>query len=151
MPRNKLDAVGSLLEVYNKSDLVDDLSEFVLLPKSEVKGVVDFIFHMILKKVKEGKRVKLSRFGSFFGYEKSARKGRNPNTNEEVQIPTRTILRFSPTLYTRGFLNRDIKENIMNLKTKDFTWRKEKEMDEFEEYVFYNPFRDYEEMSNVKI
>ena len=40
--------------------------------------------------------VKISKFGTFTTYESAARTGRNPNTGESLDIPSKTRIRFKP-------------------------------------------------------
>lgn len=124
---------------FLKSDLVKLIADHIYLPESEVKRFVDIIFHMILIKVREGYRVKLANFGSFHAYTKRPMKGRNPYLGIEVPIPERTILRFSPSNYTKGFLNEDLRERLKEIDpTKTFT--KMKVNDELTRQILENPF-----------
>jgi integration host factor subunit alpha len=52
-----------------------------------------------------GEKVKFSGFGNFVVREKNARKGRNPQTGEEIQLEARRVLTFKPSLVLKNILN----------------------------------------------
>ena len=52
-----------------------------------------------------GEKVKFSGFGNFIVREKNARKGRNPQTGEEIQLEARRVLTFKPSLVLKNALN----------------------------------------------
>jgi integration host factor subunit alpha len=43
--------------------------------------------------------------GNFIVREKNARKGRNPQTGEEIQLEARRVLTFKPSLVLKNALN----------------------------------------------
>lgn len=49
--------------------------------------VVDSTFDVITSALKDGEKVKVHGFGSFEVRERAARKGRNPQSGEEIEIP----------------------------------------------------------------
>ena len=55
----------------------------------------------------EGEKVKISGFGNFVVREKNARKGRNPQTGEEIRLAARRVLTFKPSLVLKNVLNED--------------------------------------------
>ena len=57
--------------------------------------------------IKEGEKVKISGFGNFVVREKNARKGRNPQTGEEIRLDARRVLTFKPSLVLKNTLNGD--------------------------------------------
>jgi len=52
-----------------------------------------------------GEKIKISGFGNFIVREKRSRKGRNPQTGEEIQISARRVLTFKPSQVLRKALN----------------------------------------------
>ncbi len=48
-------------------------------------------------KLEQGRIVKISGFGKFSVQEKSPRIGRNPQTNEAIEISARKVVKFKPS------------------------------------------------------
>jgi nucleoid DNA-binding protein len=78
-----------------KEDLVNELTK-VVATKKEAEAVVDAVFGAITKALKEGDKVSLAGFGIFSVIDKPPRKGRNPKTGEEIDIPGKKAPKFSP-------------------------------------------------------
>ena len=88
-------------ESVNRNTIAGEL--LVSLPhlsNRQASGIVDSIVTCFSEKFMEGEEVKISGFGKFTIQEKSPRKGRNPQTGEEILIGARRVVRFqvSPTL-----------------------------------------------------
>jgi len=83
-----------------KGDIVERISEKIGFSKKEASEVVDSIFEVLKSRLAEGGKVKISGFGNFVVNEKRPRKGRNPQTGEEIVIRGRRVLSFkaSPVL-----------------------------------------------------
>ncbi len=79
----------------NKSDLINEVSKAVST-KSEAQAAVDCILSTIKDTLKNGEPVQIAGFGSFKVVNRSARKGRNPQTGEEIQIDARAVPKFVP-------------------------------------------------------
>ncbi|WP_413372348.1 HU family DNA-binding protein [Paenibacillus taichungensis] len=80
----------------NKSDLITNVSEATELSKKDVTKAVDAVFEAISEALQSGDKVQLVGFGNFEVRERSARKGRNPQTGEEIEIPASKIPAFKP-------------------------------------------------------
>ncbi|WP_026080999.1 HU family DNA-binding protein [Paenibacillus sp. PAMC 26794] len=80
----------------NKSDLITHVSEATELSKKDVTKAVDAVFEAIAEALQSGDKVQLVGFGNFEVRERSARKGRNPQTGEEIEIPASKIPAFKP-------------------------------------------------------
>ena len=80
----------------NKADLVSKVSETTDLSKKDVTKVVDAVFDAIAEALQSGDKVQLVGFGNFEIRERSARKGRNPQTGEEIDIPASKVPAFKP-------------------------------------------------------
>lgn len=71
----------------NKEILVKEVAEKIEgATKKDIKVVVDTIFETIKEAVASGDKVSVSGFGTFEVSERAARKGRNPQTGEEILI-----------------------------------------------------------------
>jgi DNA-binding protein HU-beta len=74
-----------------KQDLIRAVAKKTSRPENQVGPVVDALFNTIQDALADGDEVAISGFGSFRVVERPARKGRNPQTREEITIgPRRT-------------------------------------------------------------
>lgn len=80
----------------NKADLVARVAEMTDLSKKDVTKAVEAVFDAIAEALHNGEKVQLVGFGNFEIRERSARKGRNPQTGEEIDIPASRVPAFKP-------------------------------------------------------
>ena len=80
----------------NKSELINQVAEIAELSKKDATRAVDAVFEAISNALQNGEKVQLVGFGNFEVRERSARKGRNPQTGEEIDIPASKIPAFKP-------------------------------------------------------
>ncbi|HLR14840.1 MAG TPA: HU family DNA-binding protein [Bacillota bacterium] len=78
----------------NKTDLVNAVAETSELSKKDASKAVDAVFQTIMDSLKSGDKVQIIGFGNFEVRDRSARKGRNPQTGEEIQIPASKVPAF---------------------------------------------------------
>ena len=85
----------------NKSDLVDALAGKAGMTKADASRAVDALFSpdggVIAVALKGGKRVQITGFGTFVIRQKRERRGRNPQTGEEMVIKPRRSVVFRPS------------------------------------------------------
>jgi len=77
----------------NKGDLVNEVAK-VVSTKKEAQAAVDCIFTSITQALKKKGAVTLVGFGTFKVSKRKARKGRNPQTGEEIKIKAKNVPRF---------------------------------------------------------
>ena len=70
-----------------KSELVELVAEKAGLTKADATRAIDATFATITEALVKGDKVPFVGFGTFETIERKARIGRNPKTNEEIQIP----------------------------------------------------------------
>lgn len=80
--------------VMGKEALVSAIAEKAGIPKKDAKAAVDALTATVVESVKEGKEIRLIGFGTFKKAHRDARKGRNPQTGEEIQIAASDSLAF---------------------------------------------------------
>ncbi|MCA0970342.1 HU family DNA-binding protein [Halobacillus litoralis] len=80
----------------NKTDLINAVSEKADLSKKDATTAVDSVFESIMDSLKDGDKVQLIGFGNFEVRERAARKGRNPQTGEEIEISASKVPAFKP-------------------------------------------------------
>ncbi|MFH1480518.1 MAG: HU family DNA-binding protein [Pseudomonadota bacterium] len=77
----------------NKGDLINEVAK-VVSTKKEAQAAVDCIFSSITQALKKKGAVTLVGFGTFKVTKRKARKGRNPQTGEEIKIKAKNVPRF---------------------------------------------------------
>ncbi|HEY8530424.1 MAG TPA: HU family DNA-binding protein [Paenibacillaceae bacterium] len=80
----------------NKSELIARVAERTDMSKKDVTRAVDAVFDIISEALQNGEKVQLVGFGNFEVRERSARRGRNPQTGEEIEIPAGKVPAFRP-------------------------------------------------------
>jgi DNA-binding protein HU-beta len=80
----------------NKTELIAKVAEVTELSKKDATKAVDAVFDIIAEALQNGEKVQLVGFGNFEVRERSARKGRNPQTGEEIEIAAGKIPAFKP-------------------------------------------------------
>ncbi|WHY77322.1 HU family DNA-binding protein [Neobacillus sp. WH10] len=80
----------------NKTDLVSQVAQNSELTQKDAGKAVDAVFNSILEALKNGDKVQLIGFGNFEVRERAARKGRNPQTGEEIEIQGGKVPAFKP-------------------------------------------------------
>ena len=74
-----------------KSDLIEQLSDRLKLPKGKAEFVVNTIFDSMEDALKEGSRIEIRGFGSFEVREYKAYEGRNPRTGDPVHVKPKRL------------------------------------------------------------
>ncbi|SJZ36783.1 DNA-binding protein HU-beta [Pilibacter termitis] len=80
----------------NKAEIIEKVAEATGLTKKQSTVAVDTVFATIQESLAKGEKVQLIGFGNFEVRERAARKGRNPQTGEELQIPASKVPAFKP-------------------------------------------------------
>ena len=80
----------------NKADLIQRVADMSGLSKKDSAKAVDAVFEAISQALQNGEKVQLVGFGNFEVRERAARKGRNPQTGEEIDIPASKVPTFRP-------------------------------------------------------
>ncbi len=83
-----------------KADIVSRVSERTGQNSKTIKQMVETLLESIGEELAGGGRVTLKNFGTFSTSHHKARKGRNPRSGEQIEIPERVVaqLRFSRSL-----------------------------------------------------
>jgi integration host factor subunit alpha len=89
-----------------KVDIVETIYEKVGFSKKEVAKIVETIFDIIKENLQKEDKIKISGFGNFVIRKKRSRRGRNPQTGDDIEISSRRILTFKPSQVLRAALNR---------------------------------------------
>ena len=92
-----------------KKDLVNLVYMQIGFSKQIAENLIDDLFFTIVTQLKNEKKLKISKFGTFSLREKKQRIGRNPKTKEEKLISSRTVVLFKASKEFKEFIN--IKNN----------------------------------------
>ncbi len=79
----------------NKGDLINEVAK-VVSTKKEAQAAVDCVLSNITEALRNKETVQIAGFGSFKVSKREARKGRNPQTGEEIDIEARMVPKFVP-------------------------------------------------------
>lgn len=90
-----------------KADLVEIIFEKVGLSKKEAQDIIEIIFDTIKQSFVEGESVKIPGFGTFNVRKKAARRGRNPQTGDELEISPRRVLTFKASNQLKGLIEKE--------------------------------------------
>jgi integration host factor subunit alpha len=88
-----------------KAQVVEHLFEKVGFSKKDSSDVVEMILETIKEALIKGEKVKISGFGNFVVKEKKARRGRNPQTGDDLTISERRVLTFKPSQVLKSAIN----------------------------------------------
>lgn len=80
----------------NKTDLTNAIAAKSGLTKVDAKKAVEAGIEAIIEAIKDGDKVSLIGFGTFFAAERPAREGLNPRTQTKITIPAKKIAKFKP-------------------------------------------------------
>ena len=102
----KVPVAKPVVRTLTKADVVTSVRELTGLSWGEAAGLVEGLLETIKETLASGESLKISAFGSFLVRVKRARRGRNPQTSEQITITPRRVLTFKPSLVFRQALNR---------------------------------------------
>ena len=89
-----------------KAELVESLCEKTGFLRHEAAEFLEKLFAIMKETLETGEKIKISGFGNFVVREKRSRKGRNPQTGEEMAISARRVLTFKPSSILRKVVNK---------------------------------------------
>ena len=89
-----------------KKDLVNLVYMQLGFSKQISENLIEDFLSTIVSNIKEEKKLKLSKFGTFSIRQKKSRIGRNPKTKEEKTISKRNVVIFKPSKEFKEFLNK---------------------------------------------
>jgi integration host factor subunit alpha len=89
-----------------KADIVEKIYEKVGFSKKESAELVELVFDIVKRTLEQGDKIKIAGFGNFVVKKKADRRGRNPQTGEEITISARRILTFKPSQVLKASINK---------------------------------------------
>lgn len=89
----------------NKAELVSSIAEKSGLTKKDSEKALNAFVESVEEALARKEKVQLVGFGTFETRNRSARKGRNPQTGEEIDIPAATVPAFKPGKALKEIVN----------------------------------------------
>ncbi len=77
-----------------KVELVDAIATEAGISKKDAAAALVGFTEVVTKELKKGEKVSLIGFGTFSTSKRAARKGRNPSTGKDINIPASTVAKF---------------------------------------------------------
>ena len=77
-----------------RTELVANVAEKSGITKKDADKILNAVFDSVKQALVEGDKVQIIGFGTFEIRNRSARKGRNPQTGEEIDIPSSKLPSF---------------------------------------------------------
>ena len=78
-----------------RTELIDSLATRTGMEKGDVKRFLDALTALVEEAMRDGGEVPLKGLGKFKVQHRKARVGRNPITGAEIQIPAKTVGKFT--------------------------------------------------------
>tara|TARA_B100000131_G_C17777076_1_gene475718 strand:+ start:57 stop:356 length:300 start_codon:yes stop_codon:yes gene_type:complete len=92
-----------------KKEIINSMYMQIGFSKKISENLLEDILNIIIKNIKENKKLKISNFGTFTLREKNSRIGRNPKTKEKKIISKRNVILFKPSKDFKEFINKNEK------------------------------------------
>jgi DNA-binding protein HU-beta len=77
-----------------KAELIDRVAKDAKIPRAAAERAINSFTATITGALKSGDKITLPGFGTFSVSTRAARKGRNPRTGQEINIPSVRIPKF---------------------------------------------------------
>ena len=89
-----------------KAQMVESVQNQTGLPRNRSSEIVETLLEIIKSTLASGEEVLVSGFGKLSVNEKKARRGRNPNTGEDMMLEARKVVTFKCSGKLRDRVNR---------------------------------------------
>jgi len=88
-----------------KKDLINSVYMQIGFSKNISENLIDDFFSILTENLKNEKKLKLSKFGTFSVRSKKSRIGRNPKTKEQKTISDRNVVLFKASNEFKDLVN----------------------------------------------
>lgn len=78
----------------NKAQLIDAIAKDAEISKVDARKALDAFIKNTTEALKANDRITLIGFGTFSIAKRNARTGRNPQTGNEIEIPSKNVIKF---------------------------------------------------------
>jgi len=93
-----------------KQEIVNSIYMQIGYSKNVAENLLEDFFDIIFKNLKENKKIKIAKFGTFELRLKKSRIGRNPKTKEKKIITKRKVVLFKPSKDLKKKINKIYEE-----------------------------------------
>ena len=90
----------------NKTELIAAIAAKTGETKKDAEATLNAFVNVVSETLAKGDKVQLVGFGSFEVRKRAARKGRNPQTKEEIKIPASKALAFKAGKALKELVNK---------------------------------------------
>ena len=88
-----------------KDQLIGSIGNRLGISKFESSRIIEFVLETIKSSLSDGEDVLISGFGKFIVREKGARRGRNPQTGQDLTLDPRRVITFKCSPRMRDRIN----------------------------------------------
>jgi len=88
-----------------KNELIDHMAINAGISRKSANKALEALTDSIRFSLKKGERISLKGLGSWTVYQRAARIGRNPRTNESLNIPSKNTIKFKVSPQLINYLN----------------------------------------------
>jgi len=88
-----------------KDKIINNVYESLGLSKSQARKVVEKVFDIMKSTLEQGDSLLVSGFGKFMVKDKRSRRGRNPQTKQDLQLRARKVVLFKTSGVLRKKMN----------------------------------------------
>ena len=88
-----------------KNELIDHMAINAGISRKSANKALGALTDSIRFSLKKGERISLKGLGSWTVYKRAARIGRNPRTNESLNIPSKNTIKFKVSPQLINYLN----------------------------------------------
>lgn len=92
-------------KTLTKADIVEAIYDKGGDSRVDVRNVVEKLLEIMKEAIRNDHALLISGFGKFECYEKASRKGRNPQTDDVITLPSRKVIVFRLSRKFRAELN----------------------------------------------
>ena len=88
-----------------KKELVHAIQANTGMAATDASEVLESLLEIMKATLETGEDIKVSNFGKFEVKQKDERRGRNPQTGEDIVIDRRQVVTFKPAALLKEYLN----------------------------------------------
>ncbi len=93
-----------------KEHIINQVCERTDIPRATSRRLVENTLEIIKSTLAKGEDTLISGFGKFVVKQKQPRRGRNPQTNQDIILPARKVVVFRTSGVLRSRINGDLDE-----------------------------------------
>mgnify|MGYP002396644341 CR=1 FL=1 len=100
-----LHRIRRIAVALTKEDIITNVYNQVGLSKKQSRSVVEKLLEIVKSRLEQDEDLLVSGFGKFVVKDKTARRGRNPQTTEDLQLRARRVVVFKTSGVLRNKMN----------------------------------------------